>query len=201
MERFDDIVKPNRTEESMSILLDCTRIAMKQYYPTLKTVEDIEDSMDIKTMYRILDVAGGVKLDKTVEELEQDVKRPKADSGPSWNEFDIVKVESELFLLGIWKDYEDLESSLSLPELTQTLNAKRDLDYQDKKFMAAMQGVDLDEQTSNSKGNEWEAMQARVAAKISGISVVDANDITAFQGIRAEQSGFGIGLGIDYEKV
>lgn len=48
-------------------------------------------------------------------------------------------------MLGHWKNYDDLESSLSLDELMVTLNAIRDKDHRDKKFLAAMQGVDIDE--------------------------------------------------------
>jgi len=54
-------------------------------------------------------------------------------------------------LLGHWKNYDELESSLSLDELMATLNAAREKDHRDKKFLAAMQGVDLDEE---SKGPE-----------------------------------------------
>ena len=54
-------------------------------------------------------------------------------------------------MLGHWKNYDELESSLSLDELMATLNAAREKDHRDKKFLAAMQGVDLDEE---SKGPE-----------------------------------------------
>jgi hypothetical protein len=64
--------------------------------------------------------------------------------------------------LGIWKDYEELELALSMPELLATLTSKRDLDYQEKKFLAAIQGVDLDKQSGKSNANAWEEMKARV---------------------------------------
>jgi hypothetical protein len=93
-------------------------------------------------------------------------------------------------LLGIWKDYEELETSLSMPELVATLSSKRDLDYQEKKFLAAIQGVDLDKQSGGAKGqNEWEAMKARVFSKGK---TSDPNDITSFQGTKASQAGFGL---------
>jgi len=44
-------------------------------------------------------------------------------------------------------------------------------------------------------------MKARVAAKTSGVGNGDPNDITALQGIKAQQTGFGIGMGLDYEVV
>jgi hypothetical protein len=100
-----------------------------------------------------------------------------------------------VFLLGIWKDYEELELSLSMPELMSTLEIKRELDYNEKKFLAAMQGVDLDKQSGN-KSNAWEDMKARV---FSGGKAKDANDVTALQGINAQKAGFGIGLGLGYQ--
>ena len=107
----------------------------------------------------------------------------------------MAKLESEVFLLGIWKDYEELETSLSMPELMATLESKRDLDYHEKKFLAAIQGVDLDEQSG--KKNAWEEMKARV---FSNGQAADANDILAYQGVNAAKAGFGIGNGLSYEK-
>ena len=59
-----------------------------------------------------------------------------------------------------------------------------------------MQGVDLDK-TSN-KSNAWEDMKARV---FSRGKATDSNDVLALQGINAQQAGFGIGMGLDYEVV
>jgi hypothetical protein len=116
------------------------------------------------------------------------------DSGSTWDTLDLAKLESEVFLIGIWKDYDELESSMSMQELTATLKIKRELDYSDKKFSAAMQGVDLDK--NNGSGNEWEDMKARVFSKGAA---GDGNDILALQGANAERAGFGIGMGLDYE--
>jgi hypothetical protein len=44
-------------------------------------------------------------------------------------------------------------------------------------------------------------MKARVAAQVSGIGNGDPNDITSLQGQKAQQYGFGIGMGLDYEVV
>ena len=54
-------------------------------------------------------------------------------------------MESEVFLLGHWKNFDELESNLSLEELNSLLEATRKKDYEDKKFFAAIQGIDLDE--------------------------------------------------------
>jgi hypothetical protein len=79
------------------------------------------------------------------------------------------------------------------------LEQKREMDYQDKKFTASLKGIDLDEASGQKEEDPWEAMKARVAAKASGIGNGNPNDVTALQGVRAQQAGFGIGNGLDYE--
>jgi len=189
---FDTIKEAKTDDESISVLVNCALVAMKQYAPHIKTVEDLEDNLDLPTVYEVIDIAAGIKIN---EKSEDPVKSQAVDSGSSWDTLDLAKLESEAFLLGIWKDYEELEKSLSMPELTATIKIKRELDYSDKKFAAAMQGVDLDKNSGNS--NEWEDMKARVFSKGSTTS---GNDILALQGKNAEKAGFGIGMGIDYEK-
>jgi hypothetical protein len=86
-----------------------------------------------------------------------------------------------------------------MAELTSILIAKREKDYEDKKFMAALKGVNLDEQSGENRGQqEWENMKARV---FSGGSAKDANDIVSLQGINAEKAGFGINNGLEYAVV
>ena len=83
-----------------------------------------------------------------------------------------------------------------MPELTATLISKREQEHEKRKFLAAMQGVDLD----GSGGNEdpqkkWEDLKARA---FSGGKVTDSNDITSLVGNTAKQKGFGIGRGLEY---
>jgi len=194
MEAFENIKSANNDEDSIIALVECSRVAMKQYYPQIKTTEDVEDNFDLESIYTILDIAGGIKIQDSSEEP---VKEQAIESGASWETFDLVSLESEVFLLGIWKDYEELESCLSLPELTEILNTKREIDYSEKKFLAAMQGIDLDKQ--NGRQDEidpWEAMKARV---FSGGNTTDPNDIVSLQGVNAARAGFGIGNGLTYE--
>jgi hypothetical protein len=101
--------------------------------------------------------------------------------------------------LGIWKDYADIEDSLSMPELTSLLVAKREQAYEDKKFLAAMQGVDLDGNNKKDGGQkEWEDMKARVfSGGVSG----NSDDVISLQGASADKAGFGIGSGLDYQVV
>ena len=191
LEKFESIKNAKTDDESISVLVDCALIAMKQYAPRIITVEDLEDNLDLPTIYDVIDIAAGIKIN---EKSEDTVKSQAVDSGSSWETLDLAKLEAEAFLIGIWKDYEELESSMSMPELTATIKIKRELDYSDKKFAAAMQGVDLDKNSGNS--NAWEDMKARV---FSNGKATDGNDILALQGSNAEKAGFGIGMGLDYE--
>jgi hypothetical protein len=195
MDAFEHVKNTNGNDEAIEKLVECVRICMKQYYPRIsRSVEDIEENVDMQTIYTILDIAAGIKINKKSEET---VKDQVEKSGDSWDTLDLAKLESEVFLLGIWKDYQELEKSLSMAELIITLESSRELDYNEKKFLAAIQGVDLDQETGSEKGQkEWEDMKARV---FSGGVTSDSNDVLALQGINAQKAGFGIGMGLDYE--
>ncbi len=82
-----------------------------------------------------------------------------------------------------------------MPELIAILEAKNNQDYENRKFMAALQGVDLD---SSSSENKWEEIKARAFSKGA---TSDPNNILALQGKAAERAGFGIGMGLDYEVI
>jgi hypothetical protein len=195
MEAFEYVKKAKNDDEAIDCIAECIRICMKQYYPDVELNKaDIEDSLDMPTIYSILDVAAGIKINR---ESQETVKDQAKDSGATWSELDLAKIEAEVFLLGIWKDYKELEESLSMPELMATLSSRRELDYEEKKFLAAIQGVDLDKQSGNNRGQkEWEDMKARVFSKGK---TGDGKDILALQGQNAKKAGFGIGHGLDYE--
>lgn len=195
MDSFDLIKNASTEEETIMVLVNCVRVAMKQYYPKIsKMVEDIEDNLDLPTVYEILDIAANIKINNKSEE---EVKKQAEDSSKnSWEDLDLAKLEAEIFLLGIWKDYQELEESMSMPELMATLSSNRELDYQEKKFLAAMQGVDLDKNAGKQK--EWEDLKARVFSKGQAS---DSNDVLSLQGVNAQKYGFGIGMGLEYENL
>jgi hypothetical protein len=86
-----------------------------------------------------------------------------------------------------------------MPELTALLIAKREKDYDEKKFLAAMQGVDLDKENGSSGGQKaWEDMKARVFSKGK---TTKSDDVVSLQGFNADKAGFGIGQGLEYEVV
>lgn len=195
MDIFQEIHNSNGDVESMSVLTRCVAVAMKQYFPDIKyTQEDVENNMNMPIINEILDISANIIIN---QKSEDSVKTQAETSGTTWENLDLAALESELFLLGIWKDYEDLETSLSLPELIATLEAKRDAEHAQNKFLAAIQGIDLDEASGEEKGQkEWEDLKARV---FSRGQTSDSNDIVALQGQNAVNAGFGIGMGLDYE--
>ena len=196
MEVFEAVKFTKSEDEAILVLLECVRICMKQYYSKIShSINEVEDNIDLPTVYKILDIAAGIKINNKSEET---VKDQATQNESSWETLDLAKLESEVFLLGIWKDYNELETSLSMPELLAILSNKRDLDYEEKKFYAAIQGVDLESSKGDSRRGqqEWEDLKARV---FSGGKARDGNDILALQGPAAEKAGFGIGMGIDYE--
>jgi len=191
MDYFELIKLAKNDEQAISVLSHCALIAIRPFYPLIQTIEDLEDQVDLPTIYKILELTAEIKIN---QESKESVKDQAVDEKSSWDKLDLAELESELFQLGIWKDYEELEIFLSMPELLATLSSKRDLEYQEKKFFAAIQGVDLDKQ--KNKSNAWEEMKARV---FSGGKTNNPNDIVSFQGVKAQQAGFGIGMGIGYQ--
>lgn len=73
-------------------------------------------------------------------------------------------------LLGIWKNVEDLEMTINLDELRMILDAARERDYRNQKFMAAIQGIDIDKGAKDSAKERFDAVQQRVQARLQGKS-------------------------------
>lgn len=80
-----------------------------------------------------------------------------------------------------------------MPELISILEAKNQEEHENRKFLAALKGVDLDSNTSDAT-NEWEQIKARV---FSGGITSDPNDVMSLRGKNAQKKGFGIGMGLD----
>lgn len=188
MDLFSKLSNAKDEDESLDYVISCALIALNQYSPgQYQTKEDVESMFDLKTIYKILEYAAEIKTEKTEGTSKSQTE------GDTWETLDLPTLEAEAFLTGIWKNFEELEASISMPELTLLLSTKRDLEYQQKKFDAAMQGVDLEE---GNKSDAWEEMKARV---FSGGKADNGNDILALQGANARKAGFGIGMGLDYE--
>ena len=57
-------------EKSIDVLMECVAIAMEQYGPEqLKDGVVLEDLVDLPTVYKIVEVASGIKLDEVTDLL------------------------------------------------------------------------------------------------------------------------------------
>lgn len=65
MKKFDTVIDvATDNVKSMDILVDCALVAMRQYAPDIAEDRDkFEDVVDIKMIYKIIEVASGIKLD------------------------------------------------------------------------------------------------------------------------------------------
>jgi hypothetical protein len=64
MTKFEGIAEvADNNEKSMTLLMECVQIAMKQYAPDLATdLKTLEDNMDLPTVYKIVEEASGIRL-------------------------------------------------------------------------------------------------------------------------------------------
>jgi hypothetical protein len=94
--------------------------------------------------------------------------------------------------LGVWKNFQELEENISIPELESIFATINEKDYEDKKFSAALKGVDLDANRENTKTFE------DVRREALGDNP-KTNDIVNLKGRLAQETGFGVGKGLMYE--
>jgi hypothetical protein len=75
-------------------------------------------------------------------------------------------------LIGTWKNIEDLENCLSLPELDAILTAARKREYEVYRMNAGLQGHEAPEWDSleSGSGTSFEDVKRRAEAKLRGIS-------------------------------
>ena len=69
---------------------------------------------------------------------------------------------------GSWKSLDDLEENVTMNELERMLTAARDIEHQQRKFQAAMKGVNLDDNKSSK--STFEEIKERARAKAQGVS-------------------------------
>jgi hypothetical protein len=100
---------------------------------------------------------------------------------------------AEVFLLGHWKDYNELEETLSMPELLLTLDAQRKVKYRDYKFQAALKGVSLPDAGEEQKGSgrSFEEIERDAIIRAQG-GDPESGDVVELTGAAAENAGFGI---------
>lgn len=68
LKKFEAIAKvADDNEKSMSALMECVQIAMKQYKPEIaEDLKALEDNIDLPTVYRVVEAASGIKINEAV---------------------------------------------------------------------------------------------------------------------------------------
>lgn len=82
-----------------------------------------------------------------------------------------------------------------MAELIQTFKAMQKTESEKRKFLASIQGIDLNDEVQEEQGPTFEDIQRRAL----GIEA-SADDVVSLQGQFASESGFGIGAGLGYSK-
>lgn len=82
-----------------------------------------------------------------------------------------------------------------MPELIQTFKSMQKTEGQKRKFLASLQGVNLNDEEEKEEGPTFEDIQRRAA----GIET-SKDDVVSLQGQFATEAGFGIGAGLGYSK-
>lgn len=64
MKKFEGLTAvQDDNDKSMTLLMECVQIAMKQYKPELgESVEKLEEVIDLPTVYSIIEAASGINL-------------------------------------------------------------------------------------------------------------------------------------------
>jgi hypothetical protein len=74
-------------------------------------------------------------------------------------------------LLGVWENVADLELKISMDELYAILEAGRNREYEKNKFLAALQGIDLEAASKEDIEERFEAVRRRAEARERGVDV------------------------------
>jgi len=67
MKKFEGLSEIQEdNDKSMTLLIECVQIAMKQYKPELaEDLSKLEDLLDLPTVYQVVEAASGVNLSDT----------------------------------------------------------------------------------------------------------------------------------------
>ena len=70
MKKFEGVAAvAEDNEKSMTLLIECVKIAMEQYKPELADIAKLEEVLDLPTVYKIVEAASGVTLATVVDAL------------------------------------------------------------------------------------------------------------------------------------
>lgn len=96
MDEFENIKDVKDDMDAVDILVKCAAIAMRQYYSEAKSLEDVENLVDLHMVYEILEYAANIKVNS---KDDKDVKQKTMDGekASGWSDLDLAKLESEVF--------------------------------------------------------------------------------------------------------
>ena len=95
-----------------------------------------------------------------------------------------------MLLIGPWKNVEDVEESLCIEEVDAILKAHYEELDADRRFLAALKGIDLGENQQDT-ASKFDEVKARAEARILNVSVEELKTRHSI----AEYDDFGL----DYE--
>lgn len=98
-----------------------------------------------------------------------------------------MPLEAEILLSGGWQNIQALEEALSIPELELIVHAKRDIENRHHRFLAALQGADLDDH-ADDEIDPVEEVRLQILAEKRGVSV---------EQIMFEESDSGLGYELE----
>ena len=78
--------------------------------------------------------------------------------------------------MGRWKNFDDLEESLNMPELMLILKEKRAGERRERQFLAAIQGIDLDKNEKDPVQERIEEVKRRAAVRTLGEQEVERQE-------------------------
>jgi hypothetical protein len=62
MKEWQKAAEATNEDDFLDILINCTAIAFKQFAPDLAEKDEIEEAVDLQTMYKILEVSADIRL-------------------------------------------------------------------------------------------------------------------------------------------
>jgi hypothetical protein len=95
--------------------------------------------------------------------------------------------------LGAWKNFDELEESLTLVELTELDKSIAQTEWRLQRVIAATVGAELPDPYGEASITVDDVRRRAMGDD------PDHNDIVGLQGEIAAQEGFGLGLGLGYE--
>jgi hypothetical protein len=70
---------------------------------------------------------------------------------------------------GMFKNFDELEESLSLEELEALLAKAREVEHDRMRFAASLKGIDIDKGNAESDEERFEKVKRRAQAKLAGV--------------------------------